>query len=157
MEKAKRARKVETPKRPSPHLRSSAPALYSTPFYVPFYLLRRGLVFTFNHRRLTSYSMPVLTGAFPTSPFTTPFYGGEYTDCLFHWLKRQNPLYFDPQKGSSITSLTFYCGCTYSKRKLCYVGMQLTQVHWAYLIEYTGFLTFYTVFTKKFRKALVNQ
>jgi hypothetical protein len=33
MEKAKRARKAETPKRPSPHLRSSAPALYSTPYY----------------------------------------------------------------------------------------------------------------------------
>jgi hypothetical protein len=30
MEKAKRARKAETPKRPSLHLRSSAPELYST-------------------------------------------------------------------------------------------------------------------------------
>jgi len=36
MEKDKRARKAETPKRPSPHLRSSAPALYSTSLYVPF-------------------------------------------------------------------------------------------------------------------------
>jgi len=34
MEKAKRARKAETPKRPSPHLRSSAPALYSTPLCI---------------------------------------------------------------------------------------------------------------------------
>jgi len=35
MEKPKRARKAETPKRPSLHLRSSAPALYSTPFHGP--------------------------------------------------------------------------------------------------------------------------
>jgi len=33
MEKAKRARKAETPKRPSLHLRPSAPALYSTPLF----------------------------------------------------------------------------------------------------------------------------
>ena len=33
MEEAKRARKAETPKRPSPHLRSSAPYFYPDPHY----------------------------------------------------------------------------------------------------------------------------
>jgi len=44
MEKAKRARKAETPKRPSPHLRSSAPALYSTETGIYEDLMKAGIV-----------------------------------------------------------------------------------------------------------------
>jgi len=52
MEEAKRARKAETPKRPSRHLRSSAPYFYPTPHTSP-HIGYPGLLLVWEHRLIS--------------------------------------------------------------------------------------------------------